>query len=206
MKRLLYIVIIILVVVGGYYLLINVRKSAPVPEGAVSIEFPLKNGKYIVMFSGRSNGVHISNVEKYALDIVKHSSIQSLLIGSSLQNNVTYGTAIYSPCVGYVRELQDGVKDQPLRVKDPSAGGGNDIVIGCDGFNVYMAHIKSGTFKVKKDDKVIVGQELAQVGNSGNTDGPHLHIHAFKENGGDIIPLPMIFNGRYLYKFDVIDN
>ncbi|MDD4382248.1 MAG: M23 family metallopeptidase, partial [Candidatus Dojkabacteria bacterium] len=159
-----------------------------------------------VMFSGRSNGVHVAEVEKYALDIVKHSSIISLFVGNDLEKNETYGTVIYSPCVGYVKDLQDGIKDQPLRVKDSSAGGGNDIVIGCNGFNVYMAHIKSGSFRVKLGDKVQIGDELAEIGNSGNTDGPHLHIHAFKEEGEDIVPLPMTFNGRYLYKFDVVDN
>lgn len=206
MKKLLYIVIFILAIVGVYYLLITIRKETPIPEGAVSMEFPLKDGKYVVMVSGRSGEVHASEIEKYALDIVKHSSLLSLFVGSSLEKNETYGTVIYSPCVGYVRDLQDGVKDQPLRVKDPSAGGGNDIVIGCDGFNVYMAHIKSGSFKVSKGEKVVTGQELAEIGNSGNTDGPHLHIHAFKEEGENMVALPMLFNGRYLYKFDVVDN
>lgn len=206
MKRLLYIVIFILVIAGAYFLYTSYRNNLPIPEGSVSMEFPLKNGKYIVMFSGRSNDVHTSNVEKYALDIVKHSSIISLFVGNDLEKNETYGSVIYSPCVGYVRDLQDGIKDQPLRVKDPSAGGGNYIVIGCNGFNVYMAHIKSGSFRVKLGDKVQTGDELAEIGNSGNTDGPHLHIHAFKEEGENIVPLPITFNGRYLYKFDVVDN
>ena len=55
---------------------------------------------------------------------------------------------------------------------------GNHLIfdLGNDIFVVY-AHLKPGSILVKKGDKVHKGQKVALVGNSGNTDAPHLHVH-----------------------------
>jgi hypothetical protein len=209
MKRIFWIVLTIAIVVGAYYGLYAYRDSIPLPTDYVKLEFPLKNGKYIIMQSGKAYNIHTSPVEKYALDIVKESNISSMFKfkNTSLENGGTYGTSIYSPCKGVIRELRDGIKDQPIGIRDLSVGGGNILIIGCDGFDVLLAHIKSGTFKVKIDDVVELGEELAQIGNSGNTDGPHLHIMAYRMNGEtERIPLPMVFNGKILYRFDIVNN
>ncbi len=210
MKKLLSIIAIVLVMVGGYYLLDMYEKSLPIPDDAVSLEFPLKNGKYYVTQSGKSWRVHSSEVEKYALDIVRHSSfkLSFKFRDTSLESSDTYGTDIYSPCKGVVREIRDGVKDQPIGIRGPNFGGGNTIIIGCDGFDVYMAHVKSGTFKVEEGEIIEIGEKVAQIGNSGNTDGPHLHLMAYRMDNDGMTkkPLPMVFNGRCLYRFDVIDN
>jgi murein DD-endopeptidase MepM/ murein hydrolase activator NlpD len=44
--------------------------------------------------------------------------------------------------------------------------------------NVYAAyvHLQPGSITVKVGDKVTVGQQLAHLGNSGNSSGPHLHF------------------------------
>jgi murein DD-endopeptidase MepM/ murein hydrolase activator NlpD len=38
-------------------------------------------------------------------------------------------------------------------------------------------HLKAGTLRVRKGDSVVRGQILGAIGNSGNSDGPHLHFH-----------------------------
>ncbi len=42
---------------------------------------------------------------------------------------------------------------------------------------LYLCHLKPGSVRVKKGDIVVAGQEIARIGNSGNTSEPHLHIH-----------------------------
>lgn len=208
MKKILWILLVIGIVVGFYYGLHAYRDRLPLPTESVALEFPLKDGTYIILQSGKGYNVHTIPVEKYALDIVKEGTVASMFKfrDTSLENDVTYGTTIFSPCYGVVKAIKDGIKDQPIGIRDPSVGGGNSIVVGCDGFDVYMAHIKSGTFKVKINDIVDIGQEIAQVGNSGNTDGPHLHIMAYKWNTDNTekIPLPMVFNDKLLYRFDIV--
>ncbi len=56
--------------------------------------------------------------------------------------------------------------------------GGNMIVldIGVGNFAFY-AHLQKGSLKVALGDKVMAGQELALLGNTGNSDAPHLHFH-----------------------------
>ena len=55
---------------------------------------------------------------------------------------------------------------------------GNHIVqdLGNGNYALY-AHIKTGAVKVKPGDPLTTGQVIGSVGNSGNSDAPHLHFH-----------------------------
>jgi Peptidase family M23 len=55
---------------------------------------------------------------------------------------------------------------------------GNTVVIDLGNGNYAMyAHLKWGSIKVKEGERVKRGQEIALVGNSGNSSAPHLHLH-----------------------------
>src|SRR5262249_37422788 len=66
---------------------------------------------------------------------------------------------------------------EPLSARGTLATGGNQIVIEHPGqeFSTY-AHLKSGSIKVKKGDRVRRGQPIGQVGLSGDGYQPHLHV------------------------------
>ena len=53
-------------------------------------------------------------------------------------------------------------------------------------------------------DRVATGDPLAQVGNTGNTGEPHLHIHAQLPGSRDVPlggdPVPITIRGRYLVR------
>jgi len=65
-----------------------------------------------------------------------------------------------------------------------------------------LAHMQPHSTKLKIGDKVLAGDKIGLVGNTGNTEEPHLHIHAFKETrSGSAVhnqPVIMRFNGEYL--------
>ncbi len=60
---------------------------------------------------------------------------------------------------------------------------GNHVIIDMgNGLYVVYAHLQKGSVQVQVGDKVKAGDKLALVGNSGNTDAPHLHIHVMDAN------------------------
>jgi murein DD-endopeptidase MepM/ murein hydrolase activator NlpD len=51
------------------------------------------------------------------------------------------------------------------------------------------AHLEPGSLRVKAGDSVHHGQILGAIGNSGNSDGPHLHFHVTEAADGEAAPL-----------------
>jgi hypothetical protein len=56
--------------------------------------------------------------------------------------------------------------------------GGNHIVLDLgNGSYAFYAHLKPNSMSVRVGDRVREGQQLARIGNSGNSTEPHLHFH-----------------------------
>jgi murein DD-endopeptidase MepM/ murein hydrolase activator NlpD len=55
------------------------------------------------------------------------------------------------------------------------------VGLGQGRFALY-AHLQPGSLRVKLGDKVKAGEVLALLGNSGNSDAPHLHFHLMDAN------------------------
>ena len=56
--------------------------------------------------------------------------------------------------------------------------GGNYVMLDLGGGRYgFYAHLQPGSLRVKPGDRVRRGQVLGLLGNSGNSDAPHLHFH-----------------------------
>ncbi|WP_395109545.1 M23 family metallopeptidase [Actinomadura sp. SCN-SB] len=55
---------------------------------------------------------------------------------------------------------------------------GNHVVLDLgDGVHAVFAHLRRGSLRVRRGDRVKAGDLLGEVGNSGNSSEPHLHFH-----------------------------
>lgn len=86
---------------------------------------------------------------------------------------------ILSPADGQVVFTRNDMEDAQGvgTVSSAADAAGNVIVIELDnGLFVVLAHLRQGSVRVENGDSVRTGDLLAQVGNSGNTTMPHLHL------------------------------
>ncbi|MBW3596791.1 MAG: M23 family metallopeptidase [Planctomycetes bacterium] len=98
--------------------------------------------------------------------------------GQSLEDYYCYGMDVLAPADGVVRETYIDARDAPIGVLGGYPAGGNQIVLDvAPGQFLFLCHLQPGSIAVEPGDRVVQGQVLARVGNSGNTSEPHLHIH-----------------------------
>jgi len=88
----------------------------------------------------------------------------------------------------YIVAIEDGI----VTISTYSSSAGYYVEIKHDnGYKTRYLHMKKGTLKVKKGDKVTKGQVLGYMGNTGNSDGAHLHFDV--NNGKSYVdPLPYL--------------
>jgi hypothetical protein len=171
------------------------------PSGAtLDVAFPLRSGTYAVLQGGASavtNPFHWFYGSRLAMDIVKLNAFGNRAAGiapRALPDYAIFGDKLYSPCQGGVDEVRDGLPDNPPGNPDLEHSAGNYIILNCAGVAIIMAHLKRGSVGVTPGENLTVGQPLAEIGNSGNTLEPHLHIEA-RQDGREVT---LTFNGRPL--------
>ncbi len=73
-----------------------------------------------------------------------------------------------------------------------STGHGYRVVINHgNGLQTGYSHCKSGSIRVRVGQQVSQGQQIARIGSTGNSSGPHLHFEVIR-NGTRVNPLPYI--------------
>jgi len=183
------------------------------PDHAVDLASPLRE-THIVLNGGVSpftNGHFRVRPQSYALDIlgVNAFGARASLFGSSqnLESYVIYGEPVYSPCDGKVSAIVDDLPDHIPPARDTDNPAGNHVLIECGDIEILIAHLQSHSVQVSQGDIVATGDQLGQVGNSGNTSEPHLHIHAEKGGEPGVIldgsSVPITIEGRFLVRNSV---
>jgi len=185
------------------------------PADTIELVSPLRNKQYIVLHGGSSpfiNGHYHVKPQNYALDIVGLGSFgmrsSSFAGGTDLNDYAIYGDTVYCPCDGTVAIAVDEFEDLSPPITDKENLAGNHILIECDGIEILLAHLRRGSVAVREGDKVTTNSILGQVGNTGNTSEPHLHMHV--ERGGEPKTIlngkavPFTINNQFLVRGDII--
>lgn len=124
--------------------------------------------------------------QRFAIDWSRVADDGQVFHGDPANNAnwVPYGADVLAVADGVVVDLQDNIpENNPTSTTravpiDLQTVGGNYIVLNIGvGRFVFYAHLKPGSLCVAVGQRVRRGQVIGRIGNSGQADAPHLHIH-----------------------------
>ena len=100
------------------------------------------------------------------------------------------GVAVLAAAAGTVAATRDGVIDSPVTAATREAIRGRECgnavrVDHGEGWQTLYCHLKRGSIRVRQGDRVMTGDVLGQVGLSGLTNAPHVHLGVLKD--GEIV-------------------
>lgn len=200
------------------------RGRDPPPGPVAELASPFADGAFLVVNGGSNAGVNahlrtlVGGVPRYrdwrgqshAVDLVGIRASGLRAGGLRPADPAAYtgfGARILAPCDGTVVRAVDGIADNivPRTNRDEMAG--NHVLLRCGEFEVLLAHLRRGSVEANEGERVTRGMPVGELGNSGNSDEPHLHVHAQRPStvagapfAGD--PVPVRIDGRYLVRND----
>lgn len=127
------------------------------------------------------------DAQRFAIDWVRVDDERRLFVGDpkEVENYPGYGVPVYAAADGTVVQALDGLDDQvPGQLPDPKSitldtvDGNNVVLDHGGGVYTFYAHFQKGSVMVEVGERVRAGQQLALLGNTGNTSAPHLHFQA----------------------------
>jgi len=177
-------------------ILVIVKKGTP----SVDIEFPFKQGNYLVTDGGNSkisrlmNYHYYSQVHKknrtnnsmlFATDIIKVKDQQRNFLPCNNEDYPVFGEELFSPINGIVVKVVNNIADN-----NPFAGNypyntGNIVVIKSDNYYLLLGHLKHESIAVNEGDVIHVNDLIGSAGNSGYSERPHLHMQLIKSDSPD---------------------
>lgn len=185
------------------------------PTRTTDLRFPLAGGVYAVLQGGNSVLTnpfhHWFPSDRYGLDLVKLNGLGNRAGGIAprrLTDYASYDAAVHSPCSGVVEEAVTNLADNAPGRTDSQHITGNHVLLRCEMLRVLLAHLRQGSVAVRAGDDVREGQLVGRIGNSGNTNEPHLHVSAVSAESTEAWPNtagePITFDGRFLSINDVV--
>jgi hypothetical protein len=141
------------------------------------------------------------NRAHFGWDLVRVDGNGDPAAGPALTDHFSFGAPVLAPAPGTILLADDRHLDRA-----PGDPGSTDeanyvLIQHADDLFAKLAHLRQGSLRVRPGDHVEAGQVVAQVGNSGQSDAPHLHVHfqgLVRDATGAIVeepPLPALFSG-----------
>jgi Peptidase family M23 len=128
------------------------------------------------------DGVRIETGETFAVDWAKVKNDRLFDGGGKrVEQYYGFGEDVLAVADGTVVSVHDGIPDQTPFVfmvpKSKSDYGGNNVILEiAPNVFAWYAHLRQGSLTVKVDDAVKAGALIAKLGNTGPSEGPHLHL------------------------------
>jgi hypothetical protein len=143
-----------------------------------------------------ADGLRLATAEVFAVDWARVEG-NRVYEGDGSANEMFYGfgSDVLAVADGTVVAAQDGVQESiPFASVPPDTKegfGGNQIILEiAPGVYAAYAHLQPGSLAVQVGDTVSTGDVIAKLGNTGPSQGPHLHF--------GLLDKPDLFVGRSL--------
>jgi murein DD-endopeptidase MepM/ murein hydrolase activator NlpD len=179
----------VLVAIGTVFLAIHLVRIYTAPADPVAIDPPLA-GEWATVAGGRSTLLshhYSAPFVRDALDFVQLDEEGRGYQGDPNRAESWYGFGepVLAPAEGTVVSVSDVHPDEPIGKLGVTPSYGNHVLleIGEHRYAV-MAHLEQGSARVSEGERVLLGQQIAAVGDSGDSLWPHLHIHV--QEGPDL--------------------
>lgn len=187
-------------------------------KDALEISFPFKQGKYLITDGGNSRISRLMNYHFYSRVHKKKKTNLSMLFATDIikirnswvnympPHNVDYpifGEKVFSPISGLIRRVENGIEDNIPYSGHYPYNTGNTIVIQHGNAFMLLGHLKKDSIRVKAGDKVNVNDFIAEAGNSGYSERPHIHIqliNSLTDNYWTGTGISIQYIGKNLYK------
>jgi murein DD-endopeptidase MepM/ murein hydrolase activator NlpD len=143
----------------------------------------------------------------YATDVVKIGKRISRFLPQQNEEYLIYNENIYSPMEGKVVKVENNINDNEPYIGKYPYNTGNTIVIQNGIYYFLLGHLKKGSVIVKEGDLVKRSDLLGQVGNSGFSERPHLHMQLIVSNSENYwtgIGVCIQYEGKNIYKNRII--
>lgn len=122
--------------------------------------------------------------QRFAIDWEQADQANTLVVGDTKlpASYHIYGKPVLAVADGTVVATRNDLQDQvpgalPANLPLDEADGNFVVLDIGSGRFVNYAHMRPGSLKVKLGDKVGRGDPIGEVGNTGNSQAPHLHLH-----------------------------
>lgn len=174
----------------------------PGPAPAASLPLPLDSGPWYVVQggpTGLTNHHAGATGQRHGVDLVLLGRDGRSFSGDQRDNRSyhAFGRQVLAPVAGEVVEAVDGLPDRlPGQIEHHDPLGNHVILETRGGIRLVFAHLRQGTVSVTKGQCLEAGQLLGEVGNSGRSSEPHLHLHAMVWSDGGWTGVPFYLNGQ----------
>lgn len=203
-------------------------KGRQMPDGpAVDLAWPLAPGSYLVANGGSTPSVnaHAALLDPlhdlhagfggsgYGVDLISVNGWgfrANAIMPTNPTRYLIFGTPVLAPCAARVVLAVDGRPDNLVPQIDEGHPAGNHVLLRCANADILLGHFRQASLRISAGDTIVAGQQLGEVGNSGESSEPHLHIHAQTHGTADApfsgAAIPIRFEGRFLVRNERVDT
>jgi len=197
----------VLVAIGTVFLAIQLVRIYSPPADPVAIDSPLA-GEWAMLAGGRSALIshhYRTPIVSNAVDFVRLEEDGRGHNGDPKREKAWYGFGqpVLAPADGTVVSVSDVNPDEPVGNTGQKPSYGNHILLDIGGGHyAVLAHLQQGSTRVREGERVRLGQQIADVGDSGDSLVPRLHfqVQDSPEFGEQVRTVPMVFRNVVLIR------